>query len=197
MRIGVIAEEQNDVDVLRELTSKLTNENTFSFKKFVRHGSGALRRKCVAWADNLLIRGCTHLVVLVDLDDNNEEELRLELTNSVRHRGFDAYVILIPVREIEAWLLADAKALQNVFAMVKMPKVPKSPEAIRRPKEKLRDIVWNATKKRYLNTIHNKKIAAASRISKLRICKSFRPYPLFINSHIISKPSSQRSSGLR
>lgn len=182
MNIGVIAEEKNDVEVLYELTCKLTDENTFSFKRFVGHGSGMLRRKCTAWAKNLLKRGCTHLVVLHDLDENNEDKLRSELTNCVRNIGFRGYLILIPVREIEAWLLVDAKALQNVFNMAKAPKLPALPEEVMRPKEKLRDIIWKAARKHYVNTIHNRKIAAASRIPRLRTCRSFRPYPAFITS---------------
>jgi hypothetical protein len=183
MKIGVIAEERNDVEVLYALTCKLINEHSFSFKHFIAHGCGQLRRKCMAWAENLLSRGCTHLVVLHDLDCNNENGLRAELNRYVRYAGFKGYVILIPVHEIEAWLLVDAKALQMVFSMKKTPKLPARPENIPCPKEKLRDIIWRETGKLYLNTIHNKRIAASSRISKLNTCRSFRPYPNFIDSH--------------
>lgn len=183
MIIGVIAEEYNDVEVLYELTRKLIDDHAFSFKKFVGHGCGALRRKCRAWAVNLLMRGSTHLVVLHDLDMNDENQLRSELEHCVHNIAFEGRVILIPIREIEAWLLTDAKALKSVFNMPKIPKVPTNPEAIERPKEKLRDIVWKAATRRYVNTIHNPKIAAACRISKLRLCKSFRPYPKFIAAH--------------
>ncbi len=72
MRIGIIAEEASDVEVLYELTCKLMNENMFSFKKFIGHGCGKLHRKCTAWAENLLLRGCSHLVVIHDLDNNDE-----------------------------------------------------------------------------------------------------------------------------
>ena len=187
MKIGVIAEDITDIEVLYELTCKLTRENSFSFKKFVGRGNGKLRRKCSVWAKNLLERGCTYLVVLHDLDGNNESQLRTNLTNCVQSVKFKAHVILIPVQEIEAWLLADAKALKDVFHMVKLPKLPRNPEGIRRPKEKLRDIIWKTTKKYYGNTIHNKKIAAACQIHKLNICRSFRPYPKFITSH--SRPN--------
>lgn len=182
MRIGVIAEEASDIDVLYELTCKLTKENMFSFKKFVGHGCGKLRRKCTAWAENLLRRGCSHLVIIHDLDDNDEAKLYAKLTGLVQNVGFDRCLILIPIHEIEAWLLSDSRALKNVFGMSKLPNVPGKPEAVINPKEKLRDIVWTTTKKRYLNTIHNKKIAAASRISRIKTCRSFQPYPLFLTT---------------
>jgi hypothetical protein len=185
MRIGVIAEEVNDVDVLYEFTCKLIDERAFSFKKFVGHGCGRLRRKCAAWATNLLARGCTHLVVLHDLDRYAESVLRAQLEDCVKDVGFDAYVILIPIREIEAWLLVDANALQSVFNMTKRPKLPNKPEAVLRPKKKLRDIVWKTAKKHYVHSIHNRKIAAASRLAMVKSCVSFGPYPRFITAQAI------------
>ncbi len=53
-KIGVIAEEQNDIDVLYQYTCKIIPENSFSFLRFVGHGCGKLRKKCRAWAENLL-----------------------------------------------------------------------------------------------------------------------------------------------
>jgi hypothetical protein len=53
IKIGVIAEESNDVEVLYEYTGKLIPANTFSFAQFVGHGCGKLRRKCRAWAGEL------------------------------------------------------------------------------------------------------------------------------------------------
>jgi len=180
MQIGVIAEENNDVEVLHQLTNKLAPGTTFSFKKFVGHGCGKVRRKCAAWARNLVERGCSHLVLLHDLDQNDQKHLYAELNSSMQRVGFHPYVILIPVHEIEAWLLYDAKAIQCVFNMKKPPRLPNDPESVLRPKERLRDIVWKESRKRYVNTIHNGRIAAACRISRLRACHSFQPYPQFI-----------------
>ncbi len=180
MLIGVIAEETNDVDVLYEFTCKLVGQHRFSFKQFVGHGCGKLRRKCSAWAEDLLRRGCTEVVVMHDLDENDETGLRRELTEAIKNIGCEAYVILIPVHELEAWLLADAVAIQKVFGLAKLPRIPARPETVLHPKEKLRDIVWQGSRKRYVNTIHNRKIAAASRISMLTVCPSFSAYPRFV-----------------
>ena len=54
IKIGVIAEEHNDVEVLLEYTAKLIARSSFSFARFVGHGCGAVRRKCRAWAENLV-----------------------------------------------------------------------------------------------------------------------------------------------
>ena len=133
MKIGVIAEENNDVEVLYELTAKLVGENSFSFSRFVGHGCGKLRRKCEGWAKNLLTRGCSALVVIHDLDKRGELELRTTLETRVKAAGFSKSVVLIPIQEIEAWLLSDPKAIQQVFKMRKVPRIPSRPERIADP----------------------------------------------------------------
>jgi len=180
VKIGVIAEEYDDIDILYELTCKLTLENSFSFSSFVGHGCGTLRKKCTAWSHNLVRRGCSHLIVIHDLDNNDEQSLRKGLEGSVRGIAFNGHIILIPVYEIEAWLLSDPLALKQTFGMSKMPKVPAHPETVKDPKECLRDVVWKYGKKRYINTIHNKRIARTTRIQRLSVCPSFSSYPPFL-----------------
>ena len=180
--IGVIAEEKNDVEVLYEFTCKLTLENKFSFSKFYAHGCGKLRRKCGAWAHNLLTRGCSLLVIIHDLDDNDEITLKKELQDHINSNAFAGTLILIPKYEIEAWLLSDELALKDIFNMNKAPKVPKHPENVPHPKEYLRDLVWKCCKKQYINVIHNRKIAKAIRIERLSVCPSFSSYPTFITN---------------
>lgn len=180
MLIGVIAEARSDIEVLYALTCKLVDSRNFSFKQFSGAGCGKLRRKCTAWAHNLLKRGCSHLVLIHDLDNNDERELRSELTQQVTSVKFKGYIVLIPIREIESWLLADPEAIRKTFSIKTALKVPKKPETILRPKEKLRDLVWQYGKKQYINTIHNRKIAEHVELARLQICKSFTPYPSFI-----------------
>lgn len=177
MTVGIIAEDASDVEVLVSIMSKLVDSSSYSTKKFVGHGCGTLRRKCNAWAKNLLRRGCTCLVIIHDLDDNVETELRQELEELLADVQCGNMLVLIPVREIEAWLLTDANALKSVFNMSRLPKLPGDPESLPDPKRTLRDIVRKMTNKQYANTIHNKKIAESIAISKMKKCHSFRPFP--------------------
>ena len=96
-RIGVIAEEKNDVDVLYELTCKVIAENSFRISHFVGHGCGKLRRKCRAWAENLILQGCTRIVVIHDLDNNTEAELRRQLDHELDGLRIERSLVLIPV----------------------------------------------------------------------------------------------------
>jgi len=184
LKIGIIAEEQNDIDVLYQLTCKLVKENSFSFSKFIGHGCGKLRHKCKAWAKVLICRGCSHLVVMHDLDEGNEASLREELESSISDLAFNGSLVLIPVHEVESWLLCDATAIRKVFSMTRQPRVPVRPERILKAKEYLRDLVWKMNKKRYVNTIHNEKIASEMQIEALQACKSFIPYPTFVEEMV-------------
>lgn len=179
-QIGVIAEEKNDIEVLYQLTCKVIDEKSFRFSKFVGHGCGKLRRKCRAWAQDLLIRGCTCLVIMHDLDKKDVNGLRQQLEKAIEHLRYDASLILIPIEELEAWLLCDAHALKCVFRMKQPPKIPKHPEQIVSPKEYLKSLVKKNCKKNYINTIHNKMIASNMTIANLQSCPSFSPYPEFL-----------------
>jgi hypothetical protein len=182
LKIGVIAEETNDIEVLYELTSKIIRENSFSFKHFIGHGGGTLRRKCRAWAYDLIQRGCALLVVIHDLDKRDESELRTDLEGKIEGLEFRRSLVLIPIEEIEAWLLSDANAIRNVFNMRKLPSIPSRPESISDPKEFLSALVMQNSKARYLNTIHNRQIAAELALETLeKRCPSFSRYPEFLS----------------
>ena len=90
--------------------------------------------------------------------------------------------MLIPVEETEAWLLADPDAIRAVFNMRGTPRIPKRPETIKDPKEFLREIVSRNSKSHYINTIHNRRIAAEQRLESLSRCPSFSRYPAFLST---------------
>lgn len=185
MKIGIIAEEDNDADVIIEITSKLIAPSAFSSNRFVGHGCGKLRKKCSAWAKNLASRGCELLVVVHDLDRNAEKKIRKDLEAAIDGLEYKGKLVLIPVQELEAWLLSDAAAIRLCFTLNKTPKTPANPELVPSPKEHLRDLVWRVGRKRYVNTIHNKKIASLIRPKEIEKCPSYSPYPEFLAEHFL------------
>ena len=180
----MIAEDMSDVAVLYKILVKIIDDNSFSIKRFVGKGCGKLRKKCHVWSAMLNDSGCDHLFVLHDLDENNEKQLRQQLENSVRDSGFTNPLIIIPVKEMEAWLLADERALQNTFNLQKCPKTIHNTEAINNPKEHIRDLIWALGRKRYLNTVHNVRIAEVMTIASLRKCRSFLPLEKYITTYL-------------
>jgi hypothetical protein len=176
MKIGIIAEDDSDVAVLREITLTLLRPRVIGFKKFVGDGCGKLRRKCGTWATNLVLQGCPWLVVVHDLDANNEDQLRAQLAAAIGPAGAVASIVLIPKREIEAWLLYDGKAIAAAFNEHRSPPLPGNPEMLSDPKKHLRELIRRRYRKEYFNTIHNVQIAKHIDPSMLKGARSFSPH---------------------
>jgi hypothetical protein len=179
LKIGIIAEDDSDVAVIREITLTLLKPRAVGFRQFVGNGCGKLRRKCGAWSRTLVSQGCPWIVVVHDLDLYNGNELRLELDNAISPAGASVSVILIPKREIEAWLLFDGAAIARAFRMSQPPKLPGNPESLPDPKRHLSDIIWRKYRKDYLNTLHNALIAKHIVVSRLQGSRSFVPHLQF------------------
>jgi hypothetical protein len=180
MKMGIIAEDDSDVAVVRELTLTLLRPRRIGFKRFVGNGCGKLRRKCGAWAANLVRQGCPWISVVHDLDQNNEEQLRHRLVASLADVAAEATIVLIPKREIEAWLLFDANAIASAFHERRRLRLPGNPEGLNDPKRFLGDLIRRVYRRDYLNTVHNEAIAKAVDIACLRRCRSFSAHPEFV-----------------
>lgn len=176
MNLGIIAEDNSDVAVVRVLTLKLIRPQVAGFKRFVGDGCGKLRKKCEAWSKSLVQQGCCCIVVIHDLDRSDEGALRAQLSAAVASSKAKASVILIPRQEIEAWLLYDAEAIAKVFSKGDTPKLKGDPESLPDPKKHLTDLVWKTYRKRYYHTIHNERVANGVDTALLKKSKSFAPH---------------------
>jgi len=176
MNIGIIAEDASDVAVIKELTASLLGQYCVGFKHFVAEGCGKLRRKCGAWARILVHKGCSRIVVVHDLDENVEQTLRAEISAEIAPAAAEGSIVLIPRREIEAWLLYDAGAIATAFRETRYAPLPGRPESLQDPKRFLRDLIWRRYKKEYLYTVHNSRIAEHVDTALLRESGSFAPH---------------------
>ena len=179
-KIGLIAEDDSDIEVIIEILKKYLLNNDFSTRKFVGNGCGKLRTKCGSWAENLFKSGCDYVFIFHDLDRNHEKELRGKIEAKVCPIKNPNSLVVIPKEELEAWLLSDSTALKNAFKLDKEPKPIANCENIQSPKEHLRDLIYKLNKKRYLNTVHNKKIASEISLDNLRRCRSYASFDSFL-----------------
>ena len=182
MKLGIIAEDDSDVGVVSQLTRRMVRPKKIGFKRFVGNGCGKIMRKCRAWAEILVRQGCLWVVVVHDCDRNEENALRQKLKAAVAGVNTRASIVLIPVREIEAWLLFDPKAIASTFREGKKPVLPGDPESLQDPKKKLGEIVWKTYRKQYLNTVHNEIIAKNLDPQFLKKARSFELYPPFVGA---------------
>ncbi|MDF5832226.1 DUF4276 family protein [Pseudomonas syringae] len=184
MKFGIIAEDKSDVDVIKEFLAKYLKPSEFSVKHFVGQGCGKLKSKCQAWAVNLKKSGCDHIIIFHDLDRNDEAKLRSELNAKLSSPGTPLTLVVIPTEELEAWLLADLDAIKLTFphpSSVWAKKIPHA-ETIKSPKEFLQKLVHQSCKKIYMNTTHNKAIAANARLENLLTCKSYAPFDEYMKA---------------
>lgn len=182
--IGLIAEDNSDIEVIANILGKYIDRSRFSIKKFVGNGCGKLKQKCDSWTDNLIRAGCQHVFIFHDLDRNNATKLRRDLEKKVPKDKYPNSLIIIPIEELEAWLLCDESALAAVFALNKIPKKIENCDEVQNPKEHLRDLIWELGKKRYLNTVHNKQISEKVSLLNLRRCNSYHEFDKYIKEKI-------------
>lgn len=183
--VGLIAEDQSDVDVLHELAKKIAARR-FRIRKVLGHGCGRIHAKSNAWAHQLSLQGCTSLIIASDLDGRNISDYRTSLDQAVNPCPIHDFVIVIPVQEIEAWLLADNGAVTRALKLHQPMRVQANPESIRDPKGHLARIIRERSKNKmtYLNTVHNRLIAMQMQIPNVRRCASFRQYEAFVRRHL-------------
>lgn len=185
--VGIIAEDDSDVDSVKLLIKKISGKDNVGSKKFVGKGCGKIKRKCNAWANQLKTKGCGVLIVVHDLDRNDEPQLRQTLIKSLAPNPFSKALISIPVEELEAWLLSDSCAIMTALNLNKQPDNIHHPETISSPKEHLERIVNKCSDDTvvYLNTKHNSKILEKIDINSILLkCPSFGDFHAFVTTHL-------------
>lgn len=181
--IGMIAEDESDIDVLKILAKGLTNRN-LSVEKFVGKGCGKFPKKTSGWCKVLCQKGCKSIVLVRDRDRNDENVLRRDLEKLISDLGLQEIVaVVIPCEELEAWLLSDLSALRVAMNLSTVPKQIAHPETIKSPKEHIAKLVRQHSKndKKYVNSVHNSVIAKSLDVSRIsQRCPSFRRFEQFI-----------------
>ncbi len=144
---GVMGEDDSDVESVSAFVKRLRQLAGKDPPKVKIHCTGykgcaeMLRMGAVQlsiWAQ----AGVTRAVVCYDADRSDPADRLAELEKMVAKSGITiACGLIVPVQELEAWLLADVVKLHNVFGLLrkKKPKLKaiKSPESINDPKEHL------------------------------------------------------------
>lgn len=185
LRVGIIAEDNSDVDAAKILIRRIADKNNIGVKRFVGKGCGRIKRKCSSWARTLKSKGCKYLILIHDLDRNDLRALTTNLEAAISPSPITPYLICIPVEEMEAWWLADPLAIRKALNLDVTPKVKGQPQNIFSPKEHIGALVKKCSKKKmYLNTKHNEKIAQHLNLNKAKNCDSFMPLFAFVTEHM-------------
>lgn len=175
---ALIGEDKSDADTIKVLIKRLANNERMTIKTKGYSGCGEMLRKGARDLKLFESLGCTHFVVSYDADNHDPQARKDEVIQKVvKPSGINNHVcVVIPVQELEAWLLADIEAASAIFKGWQ-PKPVKNPELISEPKEYLEKLSRQSNKKpRYVHAIHNEKMAWKVDLDKVQQkCKSFHP----------------------
>lgn len=181
---AVLGEHRSDAETLKVLIRKIARKPHLNVKIKGYEGGGELKRKGAKQITLFAqLYGCSRFVVCHDADGPNPTKKRQEIEELVTGPSGQqaSCCIVIPVQELEAWVLADIGAVTHIFTGWK-PKPIKNPEAIASPKEYLEKLSSDgASRPRYSHAVHNPRVAAHLDIQRLRRnCPSFMPLVDFV-----------------
>jgi len=182
---AVLAEDDSDAEVLYHIIKQYYNDERLTVKTKGYQGGPGLCKDGARDIDVWLNRGIKFFVVCHDADTKNPHEVREEVARKVLKsaNARSCSCVIVPVQEIEAWLIADEQAINRAIPSFRF-KGHDHPESISSPKEWL----VNESKKRsskplYAPTIFNPKVAKHLRHNVVaRKCPSFKVFTDYLNA---------------
>jgi len=176
---AIIGEDPSDVSTLKVLIKRIANDESLSIKAKGYAGCAEMLRK---GAKQIAIFAndydCQRFVVCYDCDNGDPNERHKEVTIKIVEKcaAKGIYCILIPIQELEAWILADIAAVSHVFKGWNPDEIT-NPEAIKDPKEHLEKLSRTSNRRpRFSHATHNEVVARHLDLQKVaNKCPSFRP----------------------
>lgn len=160
---GILGEDISDVAVIDVLIKKIANDQRLKTKVKGYSGCGELLSKGARGIKALNDVGYSKFVICYDADKSDPNKRYQEIVHRIiKPSGVaSSFCALVPVQEIESWLLSDLGAVRRIFSSFKFEKEYSHPENQNDPKEHLEKILRKFDNKPcYINTAHNSKIAA-------------------------------------
>ncbi|NOQ64374.1 MAG: DUF4276 family protein [Methyloprofundus sp.] len=184
---AILAEDNSDIECLKVLIKRIAKDNSIKIKG--RGFSGCAKMLRDGWKDleKLQNTGYDKFIICYDRDkDAYQKRYDAVVTKIIKRSGINKsknkICILIPTEEIEAWILADIKAVSTVISSWKPTKEFPNPESIINPKEKLKKL--SETKKSkplYDHVTHNQRILEKVDLGIVKNkCPSFKVLADFI-----------------
>lgn len=175
---AILAEHDSDAEVLDCIVRKHFEGRRFSVKRKGYDGCPGLMRKGQRDIRAWIGQGISRFLICHDSDAHPPKSIR-ELVKSkiVGTSVATGYCIVVPVQEIEAWLIADETAINEVIPSFRFEGHP-NPESIDSPKEWLiRKSRASNGKPLYSPTTFNAAVARRLTFDTVaKKCPSFREF---------------------
>jgi len=175
----IIGEDKSDVNTLKVIVRRIAGDKSIPVQGKGYNGAPEMLRKAAKQMNAFQSTGCRKFVVAYDSDGEDAKERFATVVECVIDKAKleGPCCILIPVQEIEAWILADLPAVTNVISGWSPTESFANPENQDDPKELLESLSKATNKKpRYDHTLHNEKVAEHLDLDVVfKKCPSFRP----------------------
>ena len=182
---GILAEDDSDIDTLKVLIRQLAGNDKLPIRGKGFDGCGKLIKDGWKYLKSLPDLNCSSFIIAHDADKKEPNEVRRGLIDKiVKPSGVKCSVcLLVPVEEIEAWLLADIEAVSKIFKGWNPDNIT-NPESISDPREFLERLSrLEGGRPRYSHATHNPQLAKHIDLNKVsKRCKSFRPLEEFVKN---------------
>lgn len=187
-RYAVLGEDRSDAEVIQILIRRIAGNDKLSVHPKGYDGCGQLLRKGARDLDEFLSQGYERFVIAYDADSDDpvarHERARAEILARSRVPSH-ACCIVVPVQELEAWLLADIAAVRGKWPNWR-PDPIANPEQIEDPKEHLERLSRDAQRRpRYSHRVDNPILARLVDLTAVeRKCPSFRVLAMFVRDNL-------------
>ena len=180
---AILGEDKSDAGTLKVLVRKLAGDDRLPVRAKGYGGSGELLNKGAKDLGTFKRLGVTRFIVCHDADGPDPVSKRsLVIQRIVRPSGLgEECCIVIPVQELEAWILADIECASKIITSWH-PEPIESPESIANPKERLENLSRDSKRKqRYFHRTDNERIAAYLDLKKVATkCPAFQVLLAFV-----------------
>jgi hypothetical protein len=181
---AVLGEHDSDARTLRVLILRLAKNDRLPVKPWGFGGGPSLLKGGARQLNTFYDLHYRRFVIAYDSDGHDPEARRAEVIQRIIEPSVvvEGHCVIVPVQEIEAWILADLTAVTKVFSSWRPNQIEGNPEAINSPKEYLKRLSRDSNKRpRYDPGTHNERVAKFLDFNVLRQrCPSFRPLSEFV-----------------
>lgn len=193
-RFALLAEDRSDVDALVVLIKRIIGQENATISRKGFGGCGELRRKAHSHIAEFSRQGATHFIICHDSDRSTPQDVRDKVIAAIKAKiplDFD-HMIVVPVQELEAWIIADEAAIHTAIPSLTINPVAK-PEEINDPKEWLiRQSQVGRSKPLYSPATFNAKVAGHLEIDKVKKkCNSFNELVDYLQEAIKPRKSAK------
>lgn len=183
--IGILAEDRSDADTLKVIVRRLSTVQNVRVVAKGFGGCGELCRKAGAFLKDFESQGITKVVICHDADGPDPAAAEAKVRQALARRRVTlghSGKIIVPVQELEAWLIADEVAIATAIPSFRLRAVMQ-PERQSSPKEWLiNESMRGRSRPLYVPTMFNPRVAAFLDFQKLSAkCPSFRPLREFVD----------------